>query len=90
VTTHDDDAGNTDNNPSDKSDSKDDDSSTNHLEDRHDDADDEYPPNDLDIPIAGVLEEYENEKGHKIEGVPEEPEPEVKADFKEMQMIPPQ
>jgi hypothetical protein len=52
-----DDADDTEYNPLDKSDSEDDDSST---DDCHDDADDEYPPDALDIPIAGVLDENEN------------------------------
>jgi hypothetical protein len=47
-------------------------------------ADDEYPPDAINIPIAGVLDENENdipdENKHEIEGVPEEPELEVKAD----------
>jgi hypothetical protein len=77
----DDDADDTEYNPSDESDSEDDDSYT---DDCHDDADDEYPPGALDIPIAGVLDENENdipdENEHEIEGVPEEPELEVEAD----------
>jgi hypothetical protein len=76
-----DDADDTESNPSDKSDSEDDDSYTG---DCHDDADDEYPPDALDIPFAGVLDKNENnipdENEHEIEGVPEEPELEVEVD----------
>jgi hypothetical protein len=81
IANDDDDTDGTEYNPSDKSDSEDDDSYTDEC---HDDANEEYPPDALDIPIAGVLDENENdipdENEHEIEGVPEEPELEVEAD----------
>jgi hypothetical protein len=58
IADEDDDTGDTEYNPSDKSNSEDDDSYTDEC---HDYADDEYPPDTLDIPITGVLDENEND-----------------------------
>jgi hypothetical protein len=70
---------------SDDEDSDDDDLST---DDQQNDDDGEYPPDDLDMPIAGVVEDNETKIEDAVEGVleehdnpAEEPEPEQEPDI---------